>query len=352
MTPQKRTIVLAGGGTLGSVTPLLALIEAAREASTHDQEQFVWMGTFSGPEHDIVATYKVPFYKIICGKLRRYWSIYNFISPFLTLFGFVQALFLLSFIRPALVVSAGGYVAVPVAWAAWCLRISVLVHEQDSRDGLANKLVRFTASKRTSVWPKEGAETIGNLIRPSSYGGTKESLLKRFAFSPSIPILLVTGGGTGSLALNNIVIEALPALTLKAYVIHLTGRGKLRTDIRNERYRAIDLSIADWPDINRAADVVITRAGMANLSEAAALKKATIVVPIPHSHQEDNAAVLEKHSAAVICNQEKLTADALVHTVTDLLDNPEHRLEMGERLHALIPDGTQFFLAIVRKLIT
>ncbi|MEK7098054.1 MAG: glycosyltransferase [Patescibacteria group bacterium] len=127
MSSNNEKIVLTGGGTGGSVTPLLALAEK------FDKDNILWIGTEGGLEKNIVSNEKIRFVFIKSGKLRRYFDWKNFSDLFLIMAGFFQSLAILSRFKPGLVMTAGGFVSVPAVWAAWILRIPVLIHQQDAR---------------------------------------------------------------------------------------------------------------------------------------------------------------------------------------------------------------------------
>src|SRR3989344_750964 len=132
-------VLMAGGGTLGSVTPLLAVAEELKFSRPDIIVE--WVGTSFGPERKLVQTYGIKFTAITCGRWRRYFSLQNIFDLFKIVVGFMAALAYLINSRPQALVTAGSYVAVPLAWAAWVLRVPILVHQQDLRIGLANKLV-------------------------------------------------------------------------------------------------------------------------------------------------------------------------------------------------------------------
>ncbi|MGB0757812.1 MAG: UDP-N-acetylglucosamine--N-acetylmuramyl-(pentapeptide) pyrophosphoryl-undecaprenol N-acetylglucosamine transferase, partial [Patescibacteria group bacterium] len=117
-------IVFSGGGTAGPVTPLLAVAKHIREKVAMDD--FLWLGTFSGPEKKLVTSASIRFLPIFSGKLRRYFHWRNIIDPLFVVVGFAQSLYILHRFKPDVVVSAGAFVSVPVAWAAKMLRIPVI----------------------------------------------------------------------------------------------------------------------------------------------------------------------------------------------------------------------------------
>ena len=148
-----KKIILSGGGTAGSVTPLLAIVDEFRKEKL-DNYEFLWIGTKNGPEKKLVEDAKIKFIKINSGKLRRYFSFRNFSDIFLMIIGFFQSLIVLIKYKPNLMISAGGFVSVPVALASWILRIPILIHQQDARPGLANKIMAFFAKKITVTFEK------------------------------------------------------------------------------------------------------------------------------------------------------------------------------------------------------
>ncbi|MEK9151858.1 MAG: glycosyltransferase, partial [Patescibacteria group bacterium] len=213
-------IVLTGGGTLGPVTPLLAVAEELKKL--RPDATFHWIGTFSGPERGLVEAAGMPFSAIRSGKLRRYFSLQNLVDHARLMLGIGDALKVLGRLRPAAVVSAGGFVAVPVAWAAALLGIPVHVHQLDLRPGLANRLTAPFA-KSISVGFEElvgrfGRRAVwtGNPVRSSILKGSADEGRRLFGVSKDAPVLLVLGGGTGSAVVNSLVAGSLPRLSKAA----------------------------------------------------------------------------------------------------------------------------------------
>src|SRR3989344_4178287 len=132
-------ILFSGGGTGGSVSPLLAIAEYIKTKQSNTE--FLWLATKQGPEGHLVGKYNIPKRKIYSGKLRRYFSLKNFSDPFLIVAGFFQALAVIFKFKPQVIVAAGSFVAVPVVWAGWVLTVPAIIHQQDVKLGLANKLM-------------------------------------------------------------------------------------------------------------------------------------------------------------------------------------------------------------------
>src|SRR3989338_7986175 len=154
-----KKILLSGGGTLGPVTPLLALVEFSRARKL--PYEFFWIGTITGPERELIQSNNIHFFSVSSAKLRRYMDWRNFFVPWLLLVGFFQAIILLRTMKPDVVITAGAYVSIPVVYAAWLLKIPVMLHEMDVQRGLANMIMAPTVKIRTSVWPQAGAKAIG-----------------------------------------------------------------------------------------------------------------------------------------------------------------------------------------------
>lgn len=336
-------VVCAGGGTLGSVTPLLAVLEELRPGRTLEVD---WFGTALGPERALVETAGWRFHVLSAGKLRRYQSLQNFTDLARIVVGFFQALKWFGTHEVDVVITAGAFVAVPVAWAAWCVGVPVFVHQQDVLPGLANKLMapvakRVTVSLKGSLndFPQDKVAYTGNPVRRSFFGVPDAPAARRsLGLAPDAPTLLVLGGGTGAQFFNDLVVQLLPQLVGAAQVIHITGAGRAAGSQPNPRYLAMPFT-TDTSTVLAAADVVLTRAGMGTITELAAFKRAAIVVPIPQSHQEDNAHLLEQGKAALVLPQAGLTPEHLLGTVGQLLEHPSERAQLGSKLAELFPPG-------------
>jgi UDP-N-acetylglucosamine--N-acetylmuramyl-(pentapeptide) pyrophosphoryl-undecaprenol N-acetylglucosamine transferase len=178
----------------------------------------------------------------------------------------------------------------------------------------------------------------GNPVRPRILTAEPARALKAFDLDPSLPLLLATGGGTGALALNRIVAEATPELVRFCQVLHLTGRGRgvVVPDL-GPRYLQREFLTDLMPHALAAATLVISRAGMATLTELAALGKAAIVVPMPRSHQEANAVAFAAQKAAVTIDEATLSPTRLVELVRGLLGDDDRRARLRAAMASAMP---------------
>jgi UDP-N-acetylglucosamine--N-acetylmuramyl-(pentapeptide) pyrophosphoryl-undecaprenol N-acetylglucosamine transferase len=334
-------LIFTGGGTLGSVMPLLAVLE---ELKTRDPSlDFLWVGTKGGPERVMVLSREVKFRSIIATRLRRYFDLRNIFVPFLVVAAVIQSLLLLRREKPSIVVSAGGFVGLPLIWAAWICRVPVFIHQEDVLPGLANRLAAPFAEKITVTFERSAKAysakktlVLGNPVRPEIFDYSIEEARDFFKLEPNVPTIFVVGGGTGSAFLNHLVWDNLEELTHFCQIIHGTGRGKSVPSISaNRRYHQYELLTEEYADAVAVADLVISRAGMGALSEFAALGKPLFLIPLP-GHQEANAGVLSEAGAAEVLRQKDVGGRKFVAEVEKILASSDKLKEMAEKIHAAV----------------
>lgn len=341
-------IVYSGGGTLGPVTPLLAIHDVLCRTYGSDIVP-VWVGTRGGPEREFVKKINIRFVPIYSGKLRRYVSFRNIFDIFHFFVGCLQSFVLLIREKPDFCISAGGFVSVPIHFAAWCLGIPTWIHQQDVRVGYANRLMAMWARIITTAleeehrfFPKKKTRWLGNPVRQEVFLGQKERAFSRFQLRDDVPVVLVMGGGTGSARVNKLTAEAIPLLHDVCQVIHLTGRERPRGFVGRAMelfsyYHAYVFLDSEMADAYAIADIVVSRGGFGSIAEIAALSKPAIFIPISGSHQEENINFLVKADAALSLNERSATGNLLAATIKELLQNEEERRVLAGRIHALLP---------------
>jgi UDP-N-acetylglucosamine--N-acetylmuramyl-(pentapeptide) pyrophosphoryl-undecaprenol N-acetylglucosamine transferase len=344
-------ILLAGGGSGGPVSPLLAVQSYIK--AQHPSAKFLFVGTSGGPERAMVSIHdpSIQFKTVPAGKVRRYFSWSNFAAPFQVLAGILKSLYVLAKFKPDVVLGAGGYVSVPVGIAAWILKRKLVIHQQDVEPTMSNQILAPLASKITvslAASAKDFSREVvvtGNPFRPEILTAKPN----RLALSNALPLVLVTGGGTGAAALNQVVAASLPELAKFCCVVHVTGRGKLGAPA-HENYASREF-VENMPSLLAAADIVVSRAGMATITELGALGKASIVVPMPGSHQEANALALDHAHAAIVLHQAGLTPQLFTSAVKNLLDNSNLRGELSKNILKITPrDSTAAVSQVILSL--
>jgi len=338
-------IVFSGGGTLGPVTPLLAIREAFIQKYPH--ARFIWVGSSDGPERTLLEQYDIPYFIISAGKWRRYFSLSNFFDFFKIIVAFFQSLLLIWQEKPDLLISAGGFISVPLHWAGWILGVPSWIHQQDVAPGLANRLMAPAARKITvaladcvKFFSSRKTEWLGNPAR-SLAGISSAEGKKYFGLPVASPVIFVVGGGTGSARLNQILTEALPAWPKDWQVIHLVGKERPQELSRRvagvfPNYHVFDFFTKEMKYAYAAADVVVARAGFNTITELALLSKPAILLP-KEGHQESNAQFFASRNAALIINEKVDSGLKLAQQTKEVVLLAERRRILGRQLHQLLP---------------
>ncbi len=314
-----RKIVLTGGGTMGHVTPNLALLPHLLEKGY----EVHYIGTESGMEAEkLSAIPGLTYHGVKTGKLRRYFDWKNFTDPFKVIAGAFQSASLMGKIRPDVCFSKGGFVAVPVVFGAWLHRIPVVSHESDLTPGLANRLCKPFVKKIATTFPEcaealgPKAEAVGTPLRPELFAGDRRKGLELLSFTGDKPVLLMMGGSLGAQAVNKALRDALPALRETFDVVHICGKGNLDPALEGTAgYRQLEFVSAELPDLFACCDLVLSRAGSNALMEFQALARPLLLVPYPkgasRGDQILNAQSLEKRGLCRVLLQENMTSDTL-----------------------------------------
>ena len=206
MTTKVKNIVLTGGGSVGHVAPNLALIKKLQQTGWGVN----YIGSQTGIEKVIITKLNIPYYAIVTGKWRRYFSWQNFIDPCKVFWGVIQGFFLLRKLKSDVVFSKGGFVAFPVVVAAWANRIPVIIHESDLSLGLANKFCLPFASKICVTFPETVAQIknkkkvviTGVPIRQDFFHSDAKRGRELCGFGLNKKIILVFGGSLGADQIN------------------------------------------------------------------------------------------------------------------------------------------------------
>lgn len=334
-----KKIVLTGGGTAGHVTPNIALLP--RLAALGFSVEYI--GSYDGIEKKLIEDFDIPYHGISSGKLRRYFDVKNFTDPFRVVKGYREAVRLMKEIDPDVVFSKGGFVSVPVVLAAKKCHIPAVIHESDMTPGLANKICLPSAAKVCCNFPEtiqhlpEGKAVLtGSPIRAELLNGNKLAALDFCGFTANKPVVLVIGGSSGSVVINNAVRAALPALTERFQVIHLCGKGKMDEGYKDTKgYVQFEYIKEELPDLFAAADVVISRAGANAICELLALNKPNVLIPLSakasRGDQILNARSFEKQGFSTVIDEDELTAESLTDAVCDTYEKRASFIETMEQ---------------------
>ena len=348
-----KKIVLTGGGTAGHVTPNIALLPGLKDRNY----EIRYIGSVSGMEKDLIEKEGIAYDGIASGKLRRYFDWKNFTDPFHVARGYFEARSILKKWQPDVVFSKGGFVAVPVVLAAQSLGIPNIVHESDMTPGLANKLCIKGATRvccsfpdTMAYLPASKAVFTGLPIRSELLAGDRE---KGIAFSGcrgSEPILLVVGGSSGSVAVNNAIRSILPTLRKEFQVIHLCGKGNLDETLKNvPNYVQYEYIREELKDLLAAADIVVSRAGANAIYELLALHKPNLLIPLSaeasRGDQILNARSFEKQGFSQVLEEEKITDDTLLAKIRSVYEKRDQLAAAMEKSE--VQDAVSRVLGII-----
>ena len=334
MTQRPLSLVLAGGGTAGHISPLLAVAGAVRDSAPESSIKVV--GTAAGMETRLVPAAgfelavidRVPMPRRPGGDLVR--------LPGRLLRAVTQAGNILDEADADVVVGVGGYVSTPVYLAARRRKLPIIVHEANARAGLANRVgARFADVVATAFAETRlpGARLVGmpmrreisGLDRHAARAGARAAL----GLDPALPTLVVTGGSSGAASINRAVTAALPALAEAGIqTLHITGRGKQQladdgTPLTADRYHQVEY-VDGMEQAYAAADLLLARSGAGTVCEISAVGLPAVLVPLPHGNGEQalNAAGLVAAGGALLVSDALFTASWISDKLIPLLADP------------------------------
>ena len=326
---MNKTIVLTGGGTAGHITPNLAIIPLLTEKGYRVE----YIGTKKGMEKDIIQN--IPYHTISAGKLRRYFSLKNFIDPFKILMGFLQARRILKRIKPDAVFSKGGFVSVPVVFAAHMLGIRVVLHESDYSPGLANRLCIPRADKVCVAFeptlkhiPNGKGVYTGLPIRGELLHGSRIKGLHFCGFSGKKPVLLIMGGSLGAIVINNVLDKIIPKLTQTYDVAHIRGKKNLLSANLPVGYKQFGYVGSELGDLYATADIMLSRAGATAIFEILALNLPSLLIPLSRNYSRGdqilNAEHFESEGYCTVLIQEDMNEQTLMEGIENLHENAKN----------------------------
>ncbi len=328
MTQQPVALITAGG-TGGHVFPALAV---AKELAARGY-QIEWMGAPRGIENELVPANDIPLHLISVAGLRGNGIKRLLLAPVMLVKAFWQAMVLVKKIRPNVVLGMGGFAAGPGCLAAKCLRVPVVVHEQNAIPGLTNNILARVANKVLEGF--EGAflqKGFANAVYTGNPVRQEISLLQNRQKQEDSLHILIVGGSLGAEVLNDVVPKALALLDIDTSlkIRHQCGRGRQAKVAEHYRNYGVEARVSDFVDDMAEAycwaDLVICRAGAMTVAEVAAMGLPAIFVPYPYAvddHQTENALSLVRKKAAELIDQDSLTPKKLGESLQALLDNTD-----------------------------
>jgi len=363
---------MVGGGSGGHIFPLIAVQQSLAKKSP-DNCFIVVSDGMSEPVRKQFLDNTI-FLKIKSGKIRRFaqWRWWEYAYParykfyLLNLFdmvglaiGIIQSIRIISKHKPDVIFAKGGYVSVPIGLAAGWLKIPYLLHESDTRPGLAGRVLRKHATEIAQGLDNGSNNSkvhiTGIPVRQEFFRLTTDEARRKLQLSSSTkPILVVTCGSLGARRVNKIIVSNLKFILENFRVIHITGLVDYDSVIEQtvafnggEDYQVYPFIADNYPETIKSADLVISRAGATTIAELAAAAKPTIFIPNSFlTDQVSNSKWLESRKAGIVLDEEKLSnnSSTLKDQLINLL-NPENREVLAHSIKNLAQEEASDKLA-------
>ena len=341
-----KKIVFTGGGTLGHVMPNVYLMEELKQ----DFECF-YIGSSAiekeKVENLVEKYFEIPTIKLIRGKV---WK--NIKIPFVLIKSILKAKTILKEIKPDIVFSKGGYVALPVCIAAKMLKIPIIAHESDYSFGLANKLILKVCNKMCVNFKnleKQNKKIIytGPIFSKSYENKSCEH--KNLNIDKTKPTLLIVGGSLGSVKINENIFAILKDLLTEFNIIHLTGKGNNKIKSYSN-YNAFEMC-DNMVNMYNIADFVLGRSGAGVTAECYFKRLPMLLIPLENKatrgDQTLNAKYYEKLGVAKILRESDLAPTTLLTSIKEIKNNLKNYSAKYDKLNQI--NGKSLIVDIIKS---
>lgn len=336
-------IFLVGGGSGGHIHPSIAVAKAIEKQA---DMKLVFVCSRNKLDAEILDATGYEYKRLWGGKIRRYLSPWILVEWIFMVMGFFQSFWLLFRHRPLAVFCKGGYVGVPMAFAAWLCRYPIIAHESDTVAGLANRIIDRLAGTVCTGFPITGSikyRFTGNPVRTDLMNLGRQEYLKAYeltGFKESVPTVLVMGGSQGAQFLNETVEKILLQLVEEFQVIHITGIGK-GIAFQHANYTQYSHVHDELAYLYSITDIAVSRAGAGSISELAYFHIPTIYIPLPSSagdHQRKNAQFVVEKGGGVLLDQDAVNSEQLLEEIQKLQSDETRREGMKRALIEISDD--------------
>ena len=333
---MNKTLALTGGGTMGHISPNLALLSEFKKHFS----KIIYIGSKDSMEEKKAKEFGLPFFAVPVIKFDRKNLLRNLKIPCTLKRARKQVVEILKNNKVDVVFSKGGFVSVPVMLGATQAGVPYVLHESDMTLGLANKLGSrhakqiFVATEKakTSLPKKYQSKTVvtGIPVKDDFQKSSPTPFMQNIKNKTNKKIMVVTGGSQGSKKLNEVIRSCLPFLTAKFHVIHITGKGNLDPTIQNKNYEQIEFT-DHMPDYMKLSNVVVSRGGATTIFEGLKSEANMIVVPLEKSkHSRGDQVENAKYFSSlelIEWTQENLDKDKLMSLIDSIEKNKTTRLK-------------------------
>ena len=323
MSATQKTALVMAGGTGGHIFPGLAVAQALREQGW----KVHWLGAPGSMEERLVPPQGFPLETIDFSGVRGKGLLTLALLPLRLLKAFAQAWAVVRRVRPDVVIGLGGYISFPGGMMATLAGKPLILHEQNSVAGMANKVLANVASRVFCAFPNAlpGAQWVGNPLRQAFLQQPPPA--ERFAGRSGPLRILVVGGSLGAKALNDTVPQALALIPpeQRPQVRHQSGAKQMQALQASYAAAGVQAELTPFIDDTASAyaqaDLVICRAGASTVTELAAVGAAAIYVPFPHAvddHQTTNARFVVDAGGGWVVQHTALSPEKLAHMIQNM----------------------------------
>ena len=355
-------VIISAGGTGGHIYPALAIINKIKEMDP--KSEFLYIGTHNRMEKDIVPKYGIPFKQIEMYGLNRKKIFNNFKTITCFVKGYYKCRKLIKEFNPDIVIGVGGYITVPVIYAAKKLGYKTFLHEQNSIPGRANQFLSNYATKigvsfKSSVkyFPEYKTVFTGNPCSENALN-SKPISKKEVGLSSSKKLVVFVMGSLGASKVNEYIVSVMPKFDNKKYeILFITGKSDYEK-IKDNKFPN-NVKVVPYMDnlqgLLKVTDLIVTRAGATTLSEIMALGLPSIIIPspyVPNNHQYKNAMDLVNNNAAEIILESELEGDILVTKIDELLNDQDKVKKMKNNLSKInVKDSSTKIYKEIKKIV-
>jgi len=347
---KNKKIIISGGGSGGHIFPAIAIANALKELD--DTIDILFVGAKGKMEMDRVPKAGYPIKGLWISGFQRKLTTRNLMFPFKLISSWFKAYRIVRKFKPDAAVGVGGYASGPTLDVAARLGVPTLVQEQNSYAGITNRLLANKVKKVCVAYeglerffPKDKIIFTGNPIRQeiTKIEGKRAEAIKHFDLDPTKKTIVVVGGSLGARTLNNAMENSFDLIAKSQDVQIVWQAGKLYIEefLKKETGQLPNVKLMKFIDrmdlAYAAADVVISRAGAATISELCLVKKPSILIPSPNvseDHQTKNAMALVEKDAALMVNDKEASA-TMIQTALDLLNNEKQLKSISENVGKL-----------------
>ncbi|MCA9361765.1 UDP-N-acetylglucosamine--N-acetylmuramyl-(pentapeptide) pyrophosphoryl-undecaprenol N-acetylglucosamine transferase, partial [Candidatus Kaiserbacteria bacterium] len=343
--------------TGGHFYPLMAVAHELLSSEQRPDLYYFGPEPYDKPELD---RYGVKYVSCPAGKLRRYFSIQNFIDIFRNFFGVFVAIWKLYLIYPDVIFSKGGYTSVPILAAARFLRIPVVIHESDAVPGRANKIATKQAryigiayDDAAQHFPAEKTALVGIPLRPEVKQVTADPF-SQLGIPNDKPLIYVTGGSLGAERINNLILRTLTQLLPYYRIYHQVGAANVEevrlaaqsllagSGLEDSYYVEGNIPAGTVSALMSAASLIVSRAGSTTLFEIAYHAKPSIIIPIPEDvsrDQRSNAYAYARGGGATVLEEDNITQNLLTQEIHSIIGDAARYQTMSQAARSKFIDG-------------